>query len=156
MLAILNAAPIPREPLDDDVFALINILVVNEVEASALTGVQVTSADTAQAAAMVLLARGPQHIIVTLGAQGCLWSKREEISDTVSHRFVPPFLVKAVDATAAGDTFCGALAAGLADGMSMADAIRRASAASAITVTRRGATVAIPTVTEVEAFLGNI
>jgi ribokinase len=156
MLTILNAAPIPREPLDDDVLALIDILVVNEVEASALARVQVTSADTAQAAAMTLLARGPQQVIVTLGVQGCLWSKREENTDAISHQFIPPFLVKAVDATAAGDTFCGALAAGLASGTPIGDAMRRASAASAITVTRRGATAAIPTAAEVEAFLKNL
>jgi len=49
----------------------------------------VTSADTAQAAAMTLLARGPQQVIVTLGVQGCLWSKREENANAISHQFVP-------------------------------------------------------------------
>jgi len=156
MVTILNAAPIPREPLNDDVFALVDILVVNEVEASALARVHVSSADTAQAAAAVLLARGPQQVIVTLGAQGCLWSQREQNSDAPSHQFVPPFPVKAVDTTAAGDTFCGALADGLASGTPILDAMRCASAASAITVTRRGATASIPTAAEVEAFLRNI
>jgi ribokinase len=154
MTTILNAAPIPREPLDDALFALVDILIVNEIEASALSQIQVTSTTSAQEAATLLLARGPQHVIVTLGAQGCLWSTRGEQGPT--HQSVPPIPVRAVDTTAAGDTFCGALAASLAENMPLANAVRRASAASAITVTRRGAIAALPNAAEVADLLNTL
>jgi ribokinase len=150
MTTILNAAPIPREPLDDDLLALVDLLIVNEIEASALAQTAVTSVETAREAAEILLKRGPQHIIVTLGEQGCLWSA---LTDDHAHHLIPSFPVQAVDATAAGDTFCGALAASLAERMPLNEAMRRASAAAAITVTRRGAIAALPTAKEVANLL---
>lgn len=154
MLTILNAAPVPREPLSDEVFRLIDVLIVNEVEAAALSEVQVNSNEAAQQAAEVLLRRGPQQVIITLGAQGALWSSIASNDGLVPvHQLIPAFKVKAIDATAAGDTFCGALAAGLADGMPIAQALRRASAAGAITASRMGAIAALPTAQDVDTLL---
>lgn len=152
MTTILNAAPIPREPLEDKLFALVDILIVNEVEAAVLTQSNVESPETAQEAAVILLARGPGSVIVTLGAQGAVWSTRAE-DGQILHQSIPSLPVQAVDATAAGDTFCGALAASLADGMELIDALRYAGAAAAVTVTKRGAIAALPDREEVLALL---
>jgi ribokinase len=151
MQTILNVAPIPREPLDDHLFALVDILVVNEVEASHLSGCQVSSADTAKRAAESLIQRGSRQIIVTLGERGCVWSTRAH--DTMQHTTLPAFRVRAVDATAAGDAFCGALAASLSAGMSMPQALHRATAAGAVTVTRMGAVASLPGASEIDTLL---
>ena len=153
MQTILNAAPIPRQPLDDHLFALVDILVVNEVEASHLSGCQVISADTAKQAAESLIQRGSQQVIITLGGQGCVWSTRER--DRMQHTTLPAFRVKAVDATAAGDAFCGALATGLSAGMTMPQALHRATAAGAVTVTRMGAVASLPGASEIDTLLSS-
>jgi ribokinase len=153
MRTILNVAPIPREPLDDHLFALVDILVVNEVEASHLSGCQVSSTDTAKQAAESLIQRGSRQVIITLGGQGCVWCTRER--DTMQHATLPAFRVKAVDATAAGDAFCGALAASLSAGMTMLQALRRATAAGAITVTRMGAVASLPSISEIDTLLSS-
>lgn len=151
LLTILNAAPIPPEPLDLALFSLVDILLVNEVEASILADVAITSPESAQQAAEQLLAHGSKNVIITLGAQGSLWTTRS--GSQIQHRLSPAYPVKAIDALAAGDAFCGTLAASLADKLPMEVAVQRAAAAGAITVTRRGSTAALPTSTEVEALL---
>jgi ribokinase len=153
MRVLLNAAPVPREPLGDDLLALVDTLIVNEIEAATLAHLQVSSLETAVAAAEALLTRGPRNLIVTLGAQGCVWSNREGPTAQPAHYTLPAIAVKAVDATAAGDTFCGALAASLAEGMSIQTALRRANAAGAVAATRMGAIASLPTAAEVEAML---
>jgi ribokinase len=100
LLYYWNAAPIPREQLDTVLFALIDILVVDEVEAAALAQASVASPKEAQVAAEQLLSWGPLHVIITLGSQGCVWSTRQE--EQIAHQFLSTFSVKAVDATAAG------------------------------------------------------
>ena len=106
---------------------------------------------------MALLKHGPKHVLITLGAQGSLWSTPKEGSLTPEpgylHQTIPAFPVSAIDTTAAGDAFCGALAASLATNMPMELALRRASAASALTVTRKGAIAALPNANEVDALL---
>ncbi|MBE3557733.1 MAG: ribokinase [Ktedonobacteraceae bacterium] len=151
MTTILNVAPIPRELPEDTLFALVDILIVNEVEAAILSQKPVSTPQSAQGAAEDLLAKGPQHVIVTLGAQGSVWSRRDGAA--AEHHFQPPFKVQGVDATAAGDAFCGTLAASLADGSTMKSALLRASAAGALTASRKGAIIALPTLAEVEALL---
>jgi ribokinase len=153
MTTILNAAPIPQEPLEAALFTLVDLLVVNEVEASVLAGLTVDSAMTAKTAAERLLARGPQHVLITLGAMGAIWCTHGEHGAPPHHRWQRAFHVEQVDATAAGDAFCGALAARLSTGAPLEEALRWANAAGAIAVTRMGALPSLPSRAEVEALL---
>lgn len=150
---MLNAAPIPREPLADALLAYVDMLVVNETEAAALAGMPVESPDAARLAAERLIARGLRETVLTLGERGALWSRRDAGSGAYMHHDVPAMQVRQVDATGAGDAFCGALAAGLARGDTTAEALRRASAAGALATTRPGALPALPTADEIEALL---
>jgi len=142
---ILNPAPVSR-PLPSDWYASIDYLIPNESEASALSGVSVDSLETAQAAATRLIALGAGKVIITLGAQGSLFAD--------GHRFehFPAPIVKAVDTTAAGDTFVGGFAAALAAGQDEAQAIRFGQVAAALSVTRAGAQPSIPVLSDVQAF----
>ena len=156
MTTIFNAAPIPREPFPDDLFAFVDILIVNEAEAATLTGTTVDAPSNAMEAAALLLAKGVKHVIITLGAQGCIWSAYNGDEGQISHQWIRAIPVKAVDATAAGDAFCGALAAKLAEGMAMVEALRWANAAGAVAATRLGALPSLPRVEEVEALLREV
>lgn len=153
LITMFNTAPVPREPIADDLFTVIDILVVNETEAASLTHMPVGSLAQAQAAAEALLTKGAQHIITTLGAQGFVWSTRESESGRAVHQKMRALPVRQVDATAAGDAFCGVLAAKLAEGIPMEEALRWANAAGAVTVTRMGALPSLPTADEVGALL---
>ncbi len=151
---LLNSAPIPREPLDDALLALVDVLIPNETEAAALTGIVIDSLEAARAAAERLLARGPQAVVTTLGAQGYLHSSRLA-NGQANHRHERAIAAQAVDATAAGDAFCGALAASLADGTPLEPSLRRANAAGALAASRRGALPSLPTRAEVDALLAS-
>lgn len=140
MTTIVN--PAPAQPLPDEMIKLVDILTPNETEAAALTG----QTDMA-AAASALLARGARNVVVTLGEQGSLWVSH---SGTME---IPPFKVRAVDSTAAGDAFNGALAAALAEGRPLGRALRVASAAGALAVTKRGAHDSLPGRREIEMML---
>jgi ribokinase len=153
MITIFNAAPVPRELFPDDLFTSVDILVVNESEAGGLAETTVNTPQGARRAATRLLAKGVKHTIITLGAQGCVWSTNEHGKGQISHRWIRSIPVTPVDATAAGDAFCGALAAKLAEGMMMPEALHWASAAGAVAVTRLGALPSLPTTEEVEALL---
>ena len=121
----------------------------NETEAAYYTGLPVDEGDIvgwARQAAARLRAMGAPAALITLGAKGCYYSGAEEL-------FVPAFPITAVDATAAGDSFAGALAVALAEGMPMAEALRFASAAGAVTASKAGAQPSIGRRAEVEAFL---
>ncbi len=142
---ILNPAPASR-PLPSDWYASIDYLIPNESEASALTGLVVDSLETAQAAATRLIAMGAGKVIITLGAQGSLFA------DGQRFEHFPAPVVKAVDTTAAGDTFVGGFAAALAGGEDEAQAIRFGQVAAALSVTRAGAQPSIPALSEVQAF----
>jgi len=117
------------------------------VEASMVSGLQVETDDEVQAAARAMIAMGPELVIITLGARGSFIAAREY------QQFVPAFKVKAVDTTAAGDVYCGSLAVALTEGKSPVEAVRFASAASAISVTRLGAQPSAPSRKEIEEFL---
>jgi ribokinase len=153
MTTILNAVPVPRETFPDDLFPCVDILVVNESEAGGLVDTTVDSPQGARRAAAKLLAKGVKHTIITLGAQGCVWSTNEFGEGPISHRWIRSIPVIQVDATAAGDAFCGGLAAKLADGATMSDALHWASAAGAVAVRRLGALPSLPTTEEVKTLL---
>ncbi|KJZ41643.1 ribokinase [Pseudomonas fluorescens] len=142
---ILNPAPASR-PLPADWYASIDYLIPNESEASALSGLPVDSLASAETAASRLIAMGAGKVIITLGAQGSLFANGK------SFEHFPATKVKAVDTTAAGDTFVGGFAAALAAGKSEADAIRFGQIAAALSVTRAGAQPSIPTLSDVQAF----
>lgn len=142
---ILNPAPASR-PLPADWYAAIDYLIPNESEASALTGLPVDSLATAEAAATRLIAMGAGKVIVTLGAQGSLFANGQSFEHCAAPK------VKAVDTTAAGDTFVGGFAAALAAGKSESDAIRFGQVAAALSVTRAGAQPSIPDLSDVQAF----
>ena len=142
---ILNPAPASR-PLPADWFAAIDYLIPNESEAAALSGLAVDSLQSAETAATQLIAMGAGKVIVTLGAQGSLFANGN------GFEHFPAPTVKAVDTTAAGDTFVGGFAAALADGKTEAEAIRYGQIAAALSVTRAGAQPSIPTMSEVQAF----
>ncbi len=142
---IFNYAPVGSAPVPvSDKFSC---LVVNETEASQLSGLQVCSREQVEKAAIRLAEMGPETVIITLGAQGSYIRRRSE------QFYLPPFKVSPVDTTAAGDTYCGALAVALLEGQSLRDATIFATAASAISVTRMGAQPSIPTRQEIDAFL---
>ncbi|MHC8411973.1 ribokinase [Pseudomonas sp. Hz4] len=142
---ILNPAPASR-PLPADWYASIDYLIPNESEASALSGLPVDSLATAETAAARLITMGAGKVIITLGAQGSLFANGK------SFEHFPAPKVKAVDTTAAGDTFVGGFAAALAVGKSEAEAIRFGQVAAALSVTRAGAQPSIPTLSDVQAF----
>ncbi|MFI8222716.1 ribokinase [Pseudomonas sp. NPDC085632] len=144
-IVILNPAPASR-PLPADWFAAIDYLIPNESEASALSGLPVDSLESAESAASHLVDMGAGKVIITLGAQGSLFANGQ------SFEHFPAPKVKAVDTTAAGDTFVGGFAAALANGKSEAEAIRFGQIAAALSVTRAGAQPSIPTLSDVKAF----
>jgi ribokinase len=142
---ILN--PAPARPLPDNLLRNVWILTPNETEAELLTGVKVDSTAAAGRAADKLLARGVRSVILTLGARGAF------VAQAATRKWIRGFKVKAVDTTAAGDIFNGALAVGLAEGKPVVDAVRFANAAAALSVTRLGAQPSAPTRREIERFL---
>ena len=146
LVTMLNPAPV-REGISDDIWRLVDYLTPNEGEAERLSGVAVRDARSAAAAAQALRERGVGTVIVTLGAQGSLACTAQGVVE------VPAFTVTAVDTTAAGDAFNGALGAALAGRGALPDALRFASAAAAIACTRRGAQPSLATRDEVERLL---
>ncbi|AMV42513.1 ribokinase [Paraburkholderia caribensis] len=140
---ILNPAP-ATGPLPADWLPLVDYLIPNELEAATLTGLPVATPADANAAADALRRAGARNVIVTLGAQGVVAA----LGEAAPQHFDAP-RVKAVDTTAAGDTFIGGFAAQLARGADVADAIRFAQRAASISVTRAGAQPSIPTRAEV-------
>ncbi len=142
---ILN--PAPARPLPDRLLKKVSILTPNETEAELLTGIKVDSEAAAAKAADQLRGRGVGTVILTLGARGAF------VADGTVEQLVPGFKVKAVDTTAAGDVFNGALAVALAEGQPLAEGVCFANAAAAISVTRLGAQPSAPTRREIERFL---
>jgi ribokinase len=142
---MFNYAPV--NDLEIPVSAAMNWLVVNEVEASALTGRDVTDPPSARVAAERLREKGPAHVVLTLGTRGLHYFGER------GHLHLPAFTVPARDTTAAGDTFCGALATAIFEDQPVEDALRFASAAAALSVGRMGAQPSIPQRNEIEAFL---
>ncbi len=145
LVTILN--PAPAHPLPGEVLSLTDILTPNEMEAGSLAGINVDNVDGATRAARKLLEFGANQVIVTLGKEGCCWV-RKDYAQTF-----PSIPVVAVDSTAAGDAFNGALACAVAEGCPVPEAIRFAISAGAIAVTRKGAQDALPTRDEITHLL---
>ena len=142
---VLN--PAPAQELPEALWPLVDLLVLNETEARMLSGLASVDEHNAGEAAALLARRGPGDVIVTLGEHGVVW-----VSAAGERKF-PAHKVQAVDTTAAGDTFIGALAALLTEGAGMEDALRHALAAAALCVTRPGAQASMPNRAEVELLL---
>lgn len=141
---ILN--PAPAHPLPADLLRHLYLITPNETEAEMITGVKITDESSAGEAARALSGMGVQHVIITLGSKGAL------IYSNGKAEMVPALKVAAVDTTAAGDVFNGALTVALSEGRSLKEAARFACKASAISVTRVGAQSSAPYRNEVDIF----
>ena len=133
---ILN--PAPAQYLSDTILDGLFLLIPNESEASILTGIIVKDLATASKAADAILQRGVSHVIITLGKQGAYFKS------LYKEFLIPAPIVTAVDTTAAGDTFCGALIVAKTEGKDWEEAIKFAIAAASLSVTRMGAQASIP------------
>ncbi|SFS50731.1 ribokinase [Saccharopolyspora flava] len=134
--------PAPAVLLPEDLLRDVDLLVPNEHEAAVLTG-----HEDPERALSALLELVPE-VVITLGSRGCVYGHR----DGTRHE-VPAFPVRAVDTTAAGDTFVGVLSTALGEGEEIPAALRRAAAGSALSVQRTGATSAMPSREEIVRFL---
>lgn len=140
---VLNAAP--AQPVPDDLLGLVDCLIVNEHEAVIVGGV-----DELGAASAALAARVPR-LVVTLGSEGCvLYEGGVEVARVSAPR------VRALDTTGAGDTFCGAFCAALAEGRAFDAAARFAGAAAALSVQTRGAVPSVPLRADIDAFVDGL
>jgi ribokinase len=141
--------PAPARALPKEILQLVDIATPNENEACVLAGLPPKRVNPADAIALGHKIRelGVRSVVVKLGDQGCVYCGPDRTFAA------PPFPVHAVDSTAAGDTFNGALAVSLAEGAEMEDALRFANAAAAISVTRSGAQTSAPARAEVEVLL---
>ena len=142
---VLN--PAPAQPLRGGILSRVSVLTPNEREAEQLTGTSIRDDAGTVQAARSLLQRGVQSVVITLGGRGAY------IADPTHGEFVPAFHVRAVDTTAAGDVFSGALAVALAEKATLREAAVFASAAAALSVTKLGAQPSAPPRVEIESFL---
>ena len=147
MTTILNPAPVPADGIPAGLLELCDIVIPNEHEATTITGIDVHDVDSAIAAGRALMAAGAGSAIVTLGSRGAAWVT----ADASGH--VPTYVVKAIDTVAAGDAFCGNLAAALADGVEWETALRRACAGGALATTIAGASPSLPRLADVNTLI---
>lgn len=131
--------PAPAQPLSDELLACIDYLIVNETEATQLSGIAVRDTHSATRAAQALRQRGAGAVLLTMGEQGVLVAAPDH------ERFIPAVRVAVVDTTAAGDTFVGAFTVGVARGLAVDEAVTEAQYAAAFAVTKMGAQTSIPT-----------
>jgi ribokinase len=143
---VLNASP-AQEPAPG-LLADVDVVVVNEHEAALLTGVDASTRTEAGAAARALVLLGPATAVVTLGGNGVVWA-----DSTGRGGVQAAYAVDPVDTVGAGDAFCGALAEGLARGLGLEVAVRRAAAAGALATTRAGAVPSLPSAAAVDALV---
>lgn len=145
-LVILDPAPAVSD-LNEELFSNIDIVKPNETEIEILSGIETKSKDDIIKAAKILIEKGVNTVIVTLGENGSLLVTKEKIESFASPN------VEAIDTTAAGDSFTAALAKSLLEGKSIEEAIKFGHIVSAIAVTKKGAQTSIPTQDEVDNFL---
>lgn len=141
---ILNPAPAAK--VGAAALSKLYLITPNQTEAEILTGVEVNDEASAVKAAEALCALGVKKVVITLGSEGAL------LYEDGKAEIIPARKVEAVDTTAAGDVYNGAMCAALAEGMSLRESLRFATKASAISVSRVGAQPSIPSRTEVDNF----
>lgn len=141
---VLN--PAPAAVLPAELLKCVSILIPNETEASAISGIDINNFETAAAAAERLKGMGVREVIITMGSRGSVVCDGD-------CTFVPAVKVNAVDTTAAGDTFCGGVCVALSEGKDLLEAVKFATAASSIAVQRPGAQDSIPNRCEVDKLL---
>lgn len=145
---VLN--PAPFQEVSDSLLANITYITPNETEAGLLTGIDVEDEETARAAALQLSQKGVEKVMITLGKQGCF-----VYDGTDDGCLVKGFEVDTVDTTGAGDAFNGAFTTFIADGMSLNEAVVRANAVAALSVTKSGTAPSMPYVHEVDALIAS-
>jgi len=133
---ILN--PAPARQLSNDLLSCLYMIIPNETEAEILTGIKVTDSETAEKAARKLYAKGVKNVVITMGGSGAF------LFTPGNSKMIYVVPVKAVDTTAAGDVFCGALAVALSEGKKTEEAVVFANKAAGISVTRMGAQASAP------------
>ena len=133
---ILN--PAPARQLSNDLLNSLCVITPNEVEAELLTGIEVSDALSAEKAAERLFKKGIRNVVITMGVSGA-YLLNQEVS-----KLIPVVPVKAIDSTAAGDVFNGALAVALSEGKNLEEAVAFANKAASISVTRMGAQASAP------------
>jgi ribokinase len=136
--------PAPAQILADKLLDGLFLITPNETEATFLTGIKVADAETASQAASVFLNKGVQNIIITMGKQGAFFQNKK------NKLMIPAPIVKALDTTAAGDTFSGAITVALTENMDWETAIKFAIEAASIAVTRLGAQASVPYRSEIK------
>lgn len=139
---ILN--PAPAQALPEGLLKNLYMLIANETEAELISGTRIADMDSVARAADIICNKGVDNVVITLGSKGAF------IKERGTYHQVNGMRVKAVDATAAGDTFCGAVCVALAEGKSIVEAVEFANRCAAVTVTRRGAQSSLPYRREVE------
>lgn len=146
IMTVFNPAPFRRLP--EDLLSIVDYLILNEVEASALCGCPVDQPHTAIEVGKRILDMGPGRVVLTLGEKGAVFAGPE------GGFHVPAFRVKAIDSTAAGDAFIGAFTVALVEGMDVEEGLRYGCASGAIATTRMGAQTSLPTRDEIKELLG--
>lgn len=133
---ILN--PAPAASLPEDLFPYLYLITPNETETEILTGIKVEDNESLKAASEKLKQKGVANVIITMGSEGAY------LSDDKGGKLIPTQKVRAVDSTAAGDVFNGAIAVALSENYALADAVEFANQAAAISVTKMGAQASAP------------
>ncbi|MDB5028736.1 MAG: ribokinase, partial [Candidatus Eremiobacteraeota bacterium] len=139
--------PAPARSMSEGILELVDVVTPNESEAESISGIPLRRREDATAAAQALVARGVRLAVVTLGAEGAVWS------DGANTGWIPSIAADAVDTTAAGDAYTAGLAVALAEGRPIVEALRFAGAAGAFSVTRVGAQPSLGRRAEVDALL---
>lgn len=144
-IVILN--PAPAQVLSAKILRDIDVITPNKVEAEMITGIKVSDEESLQSIVLKFFESGVKNVIITLGSKGIY------VGCSESMKMIPAYKVCPVDSTGAGDIFSGSLAAFLAEGMSMENAVKMAAASASISVTRLGAQSSAPNRREIENFL---
>lgn len=141
---ILNPAPAVK--LSDDIIQNVDLLTPNETELEILSGISINNEEDIKKAANIMMEKGVKQLIVTLGSKGSLYLDKDTME------FKKSYKVEAIDTTAAGDTYTGALSVALSQNKTVDEAMDFASKAGAISVTRVGAQTSIPNLHDIENY----